>query len=240
MSDRILVLGGTRGTGQAVVEQLVAQNRSCVVIARNVNKARSLFGDTVEILPGDVTKPHTLEGIDDRLSAIIYTVDITGGIGGRGFFESKQAICDVTYGGVVNTINAAKAQGFTGQFVMLTTLGLQKTSLIMNLLAQIKSGTLQAARDKANYLIQSGIPYTIVQAGALHDGRISQLPLTIISEEVEMKLSYGLSRFHLAQIMIATIGNKCALNRVFSVYGGHEPILDAAKIQAQLNGLGKS
>jgi NAD(P)-dependent dehydrogenase (short-subunit alcohol dehydrogenase family) len=237
MGDKIMVIGGTRGTGKAVVEQLIAQNRSCVLIARNVDKARGLFGNPVEILPGDVTQPHTLARIDDRLSAIIYTVDITGGIGGRGFFESKQAIRDVTYGGVVNTVNAAKAQGFTGQFVMLTTLGLQKTSLVMNLLAQIKPGVLQAARDKADYLIQSGIPYTIVQAGALHDSRTSQLPLTIGSAEVEMKLSYGLSRHHLAQVMIATIGNQCALNRVFSVYGGQEQILDAAKIQAQLNAL---
>jgi uncharacterized protein YbjT (DUF2867 family) len=237
MSGKIMVIGSTRGTGKAVVEQLIAQNHPCVAMARNIVKARALFGETVEILPGDVTKPHTLDRIDSQLSAIIYTVDITGGIGDRGFFESRQAIRDVTYGGVVNTVNAAKAHGFNGQFVMLTTLGLQKSSLVMNVLAQIKPGVLQAARDKADYLIQSGIPYTIVQAGALHDGQTSKLPLTIVSEEVEMKLKYGLSRHHLAQVMIAAIGNQYTLNRVFSVYGGQSSILETDRIQAQLNAL---
>jgi uncharacterized protein YbjT (DUF2867 family) len=234
---KIMVIGGTRGTGKAVMEQLIAQNRPCVLVARNMVKARALFGETVEILPGDVSKPETLDRIDSQLGAIIYTVDITGGIGGRGFFQSQQAIRDVIYGGVVNTVKAAKNQGFKAQFVMLTTLGLQKSSLVMNVLAQIKPGVLQAARDKADYLIQSGISYTIVQAGALHDGRTSKLPLTIVSEEIEMKLSYGLSRHHLAQVMIAAIGNRYALNRVFSVYGGRSPILETDRIQVQLNAL---
>ncbi len=238
MSKKILVIGGTRGTGKSAIEQSLALGYSVTILARDTAKAKSLFENTVNIIYGDVTRPDSLQAaISNDFDSIIYTVDITGGVGGRGFFANRQRVRAIVYEGVVNTVNACNRQGYENQFMLLTTLGLEKSSLIMTVLDTIKSGVIQSSRDKADYLINSGIPYTIVQAGALHDGRTSKLPLTIVLEEVEMKLSYGISRFHLAQVIIATIGNQCALNRVFSVYGGQESILDTDLIQTQLNEL---
>jgi NAD(P)-dependent dehydrogenase (short-subunit alcohol dehydrogenase family) len=233
--NNILVIGGTRGTGKAVVEQLIEQGCSCTVLARNVAKAKGLYGDTVDIVYGDVTRPASLQTVlSSTFAVIFYTVDITGGLGGRGFFANRQQVIDVVYGGVVNVVDACKTQGCSPHFVLLTTLGLEKPSLIMNLLNTIKPGVIQASKDKAAYLMQSGLSYTIVQAGALQDETVSGRPLVVLQEEIPMQIDYRISRQHLAQVLIATISNPVAIGKVFSVYGGQESQLNINKINEQL------
>jgi NAD(P)-dependent dehydrogenase (short-subunit alcohol dehydrogenase family) len=236
MSNEVLVIGGTRGTGKLVVEQLIKQGCPCTILARNVAKAQGLFGDAVNIVYGDVTSPDSLEKVlaPAAFAAIVYTVDITGGIGGRGFFADRQQVMDVVYGGVVNVVNALQAQDFNNQFVLLTTLGLEKPSLIMKLLNIIKPGVIQASQDKAAYLMKSGLPYTIVQAGALHDGAVSDTPLVLVQKEIPMQMNYRISRQHLAQVLVATINNSVAIGKVFSVYGGQESQLSTISINEQL------
>jgi NAD(P)-dependent dehydrogenase (short-subunit alcohol dehydrogenase family) len=238
MSNAVLVIGGTRGTGKAVVEQLIEQGCSCTVLARNAAKAKDLFGDAVDIVYGDVTRPESLQAVlTSSFAAIVYTVDITGGVGGRGFFASRQRVNEVVYGGVVNIIDAVKSQGFKNQFILLTTLGLDKSSLIMTLLNMIKPGVVQASKNKAAYLMQSGLPYTIVQAGALHDGTASGKPLVVFQEALPMQMDYQISRQHLAQVLVATISNPVTINKVFNVYGGQEIQLSTTSIDNQLQKL---
>jgi hypothetical protein len=238
MSKAVLVIGGTRGTGKSVVEQLIEQGSSCTVLARNVAKAKALFGDSVDIVYGDVTRPESLQSVlISSFAAIVYTVDITGGIGGRGFFADRQRVNEVVYGGVVNTIDAVKSQGFKNQFILLTTLGLDKSSLIMTLLNMIKPGVVQASKNKAAYLVESGLPYTIVQAGALHDGTVSGKPLVVVQEAIPMQMDYQISRQHLAQVLVATISNPVTMNKVFNVYGGQEIQLSTTSIDNQLQKL---
>jgi NAD(P)-dependent dehydrogenase (short-subunit alcohol dehydrogenase family) len=234
MSNEILVIGGTRGTGKLVVEQLIEQGLPCTVLARNVAKAQELFEDAVNIVYGDVTRPESLEKIlNSAFAAIVYTVDITGGIGGRGFFADRQQVMDVVYGGVVNVVNGFQTQGFNNQFVLLTTLGLEKPSLMMTLLNTIKPGVIEASKHKAAYLMQSGLPYTIIQAGALHNGVVSGRPLVVGQTAIPMRIDYRISRQHLAQVLVATINNPLAIDKVFSVYGGQESQLSIAMMNEQ-------
>lgn len=238
MSNAILVIGGTRGTGKAVVKQLIKQGRSCTVLARDIAKAKALFGDAVEIVYGDVTRPESLQTLlTSTFTAIVYTVDITGGVGGRGFFISRQRVNEVVYGGVVNTVDILKAKGFKNQFILLTTLGLERSSLIMTLLNWIKPGVVQASKNKATYLMQSGLPYTIVQAGALYDGAVRGKPLVVVQEAIPMQIDYRISRQHLAQILVATVSNPLTINKTFSVYGGQETQLNTSSIDDQLQKL---
>jgi NAD(P)H-binding len=238
MSKKILVIGGTRGTGKATIEQSLALGYSVTLIARNLAKAKSLFGETVTLIYGDVTLPESLKtGIVPDFDAIVYTVDITGGVGGRGFFASSESVRTIVYDGVVNTVDAAKSQGFQNQFILLTTLGLAQRSLIMNVLDTIKPGVIQASQDKANYLIKSGLPYTIVQAGALHDGKVSREPLIVSQENIPMQLNYQISRHHLAQILVAAIDNPLTIDKIFNVYGGRELNFSRSELDKQFQKL---
>ena len=58
--DRILVVGATGGVGKRVVKNLLAQNHSVRVLARNSEKAREICGEKVEIFEGDLTIAETL------------------------------------------------------------------------------------------------------------------------------------------------------------------------------------
>ncbi|WP_295615708.1 NAD(P)H-binding protein [Chamaesiphon sp. GL140_3_metabinner_50] len=238
MSKQILVIGGTRGTGKLAIDCSIDRGYSVTLVARDPAKARSLFGDTIRIIDGDVTRPESLQtAINSDFDAIIYTVDITGGVGGRGFFASRQSVREIVYDGVVNTINAAKKQGFQNQFILLTTLGLEAPSIIMTVLDTIKPGVIRASQDKATYLIESGLPYTIVQAGALHDGNVSSEPLVVSQADIPMQLNYQISRQHLAQILVAAVGNAITLDKTFNVYGGQELLLSPAIIDEQFQKL---
>jgi NAD(P)H-binding len=238
MPNKILVIGGTRGTGKAVVERSISQGDSVTVMARDISKANILFGDSVNIIHGDVTDPESLTiELAPTFDAVIYTVDITGGIGGRGFFASRQQIDKVVYGGVVNVIRALKERGFKNQFILLTTLGLENRSVIINLLNLIKPGVIQSSIDKATFLIQSGLPYTIVQAGALYNRSVSKQHLIISQGDIPMKMSCQISRQHLAQVLIATINNPLAIDKIFNVYGGEEVELNKIEIDRQFQNL---
>ena len=55
MSEKILVLGGTGMFGQPCVRKLQNNGIHVRILARDVEKARNIFNDTIEITPGDVT-----------------------------------------------------------------------------------------------------------------------------------------------------------------------------------------
>lgn len=63
--QRVFVTGATGLIGSALVRRLLKDGAMVVVLARDAAKARRLFGETVEIVCGDVTVPLTVEGTVD-------------------------------------------------------------------------------------------------------------------------------------------------------------------------------
>jgi len=61
MQKRILVLGGTGMLGKPVVQQLQEDGFQVRVLARDAEKAGAQFGESVEIIQGDVTDTDRLE-----------------------------------------------------------------------------------------------------------------------------------------------------------------------------------
>jgi len=100
MTGCYCVIGCTRGTGLQIVRRLAARGARIRGIARDPVKARALLPAGVNLRAGDVTDPASLRraGLGE-CRAIFFAVDITGGIGGRGFFEPESRIREVTYQG---------------------------------------------------------------------------------------------------------------------------------------------
>ncbi|MCU0536811.1 MAG: CIA30 family protein [Hydrococcus sp. Prado102] len=70
--EKILVVGATGGVGKRVVSRLLQKNYRVRVLVRDVNKARELFGDTVELFEADLTIPETLNTkLSENISAVI-------------------------------------------------------------------------------------------------------------------------------------------------------------------------
>jgi NAD(P)-dependent dehydrogenase (short-subunit alcohol dehydrogenase family) len=88
MKTSYCVIGCTRGTGLQIASQLAERGAPVLGVARDPAKARDLLPAAVEIRAGDVTDPGSLRAAQlGACRAIFFAVDITGGIGGRGFFK---------------------------------------------------------------------------------------------------------------------------------------------------------
>jgi|OM-RGC.v1.001702160 uncharacterized protein YbjT (DUF2867 family) len=59
----ILVAGATGGVGKRVVRRLVERGEKVRALVRDIDKARSILGDDVDLVAGDITKPETLNSL---------------------------------------------------------------------------------------------------------------------------------------------------------------------------------
>lgn len=221
MSDTIAVIGATRGTGLAAMRQLIAAGRPAVAVVRSVEKGRELFGDKADVVYGDVTRAETLAAaIDPDWAGIVFTVDITGGIAGRGMFASREKIRAVMYGGLVNTVEACKQRGFKGRLVLLSTIGLTQPSTAMRILNRVKSGLRDHSLDKGEYLKKSGLDWCIARAGILNDKPTGAHVLDISARDWPLEMRYQIARGDLARVLLACVDHPAASRRELSVFWG--------------------
>ena len=66
----ILVLGATGNVGPHVVSSLTALGEAPRVLVRDADRARTLLGDEVEVIAGDVTEPGVLAGAIDGVDSV--------------------------------------------------------------------------------------------------------------------------------------------------------------------------
>ncbi|MBK1987406.1 CIA30 family protein [Sphaerospermopsis aphanizomenoides BCCUSP55] len=59
----VLVAGATGGVGKRVVKRLSAQGYKVRCLVRDIDKARSILGNDVDLVVGDITKPETLNNL---------------------------------------------------------------------------------------------------------------------------------------------------------------------------------
>ncbi|MBL4622165.1 MAG: NAD(P)H-binding protein, partial [Immundisolibacteraceae bacterium] len=217
--------------------QLISDGIDAVAVMRDASKGEQLFGNQTTTLVGDVTQPESLVGhFGSDLDALFFTVDITGGIAGRGMFGKREDIIGTVYGGLVNTVDAAKAAGFKGRVVLLSTIGLVKSSWEMRMLGWIKKGLLEASIDKEKYLIESGLNFTIVNAGILTDALNPTFGLTIDQRVMALKGNCQIGRGDLAAVMIAAATSAETGNRQFNLYWDKSGA-SGRDIAASFNGL---
>jgi len=181
MASTFCVVGATRGTGLQIASQLLQRGKHVRVVARDPEKARRLLGDRAQVFGADVTVSSSLRpALDADCRAIFFAVDVTGGIGGRLFFGSASKIRDVTYQGLVNVVEAARANGFGGRIVLLSGMGADRPSLAGAILNAIKGNLQRNMVDRERYLDGCGLDYTVCRGAILTDepGRRQRVRVT--------------------------------------------------------------
>jgi len=158
MSDNpVLVLGATGGTGQQIVHKLLERGRAVLALVRDIQTARVVLGDVVELIAGDVTIPATLPAAFEKVDLCICTI-------GSRAVEGKQNPEDIDYKGVAAAVDAATEATIT-HFVLLSSLGVTHDDHPLNKYNNVLKWKLKGE----NHLRQSGLNYTIIRPGGLRD-----------------------------------------------------------------------
>jgi NADH dehydrogenase len=114
----ILISGASGYFGSHLTRRLVEMGRPVRALVRSLDrtvKEGRFQGMQVECVEGDVTRPESLQGVFDGVSAVIHTVAIAIEKGERSYEQ-------VNTQGTVNIVDAAKAAG-VGRFLNMCQLG---------------------------------------------------------------------------------------------------------------------
>jgi uncharacterized protein YbjT (DUF2867 family) len=214
------VIGATRGTGLLITQQLLQAGSSVRVLARDPNKARQLLGDRVEVRRADVTDAQTIrDAIAESCRVIFFTVAATGGLDGRGLFASETLIRNVTYQGLRNVVDAARAAGFEGRVILPSVVGVDRSSIMIRLLDRIKRGLQRNLMERELYLRASGLDYTIVRASILTNGPAGVTGMRIARAIHPLTAGPKIPRGDLARVMILASEQSVASRKTFDLFG---------------------
>ncbi|XP_071689500.1 uncharacterized protein At5g02240-like [Rutidosis leptorrhynchoides] len=176
----VFVTGGTGGVGQLVVASLLNRNVKLRLLLRDPEKATALFGeqedDKMQVLKGDTRYSENLEpSIFEGVTHVICCTGTTA-------FPSRRWDGDntperVDWEGVRNLLSVLPRS--LSRLILVSSVGVTKSSelpwSIMNLF-----GVLKYKKMGEDFVINSGLPYTIIRPGRLTDGPYTSYDLNTL------------------------------------------------------------
>lgn len=205
MDKLILVAGSTGGVGQIVVQKLVARGLPVLALARNSEKASRIFGESVEIMLGDVCQPAMLA---TALQGVRFVVSALGTRSPVGPSSPKH----IDYEGQCNLVAAAQEAGVE-HFVMVSSIAVTRPYHPLNAFGKVL--TWKSKGEAC--LRQSGIPYTIIRPGGLTDEAGG---LSLLQFDQGDRLNGMISRADVAEVCVQALSYAAARNVTFEVIAG--------------------
>jgi uncharacterized protein YbjT (DUF2867 family) len=215
-SDRVLVIGATRGTGLLIARLLTQRSVAVRALARDPAHAAEALGPAIEVVAGDITHPESLPPAMESVSHIVFTA------GRRSNRPAREAdVRDTEYQGVVNTLRAARAAGFRGRFLYMTAIGGSTRSLAAAFLNLFKGNTLRW-RERAEGEIRSAdVDYTIIRSGVLVDAAAGTHVIKLSQTPLPLSLRYRIARGDVAEAFVAALNHQRASRATFEIVWGH-------------------
>ena len=225
---KVLVTGATGRTGSIVFQKL--QNREeweVVGFARSRDKVEQIFGATEDFIIGDITnKSQIASAIKGCDALVILTSAIPKMITPPSEGKPPQFAYDpegmpeqVDYQGQVNQIDAAKQAGVK-HIVLVGSMGGTNPNHILN---RMGNGNILVWKRKAEqYLIDSGIDYTIIRAGGLIDEPGGKRELLVgkddaLSINPPDGIPNSIPREDVANVVVNALKESDARNKAFDV-----------------------
>jgi uncharacterized protein YbjT (DUF2867 family) len=215
MSQPVLVIGGTRGTGLLIVRLLYQRGIPVRVLARDAGRAAASLGSAAEVFPGDITKEETLPRAMEAARDVIFTA---GCRSGRPVREAQVKATE--YDGVLNTLAAARRSGFAGRFLYMTSSGVTAPSLAARCLNLYKGNTLVWRRRAEDGIRASGLPYTIIRTGILLNRPGERRAIELTQDPLPLSPRYRIARSDVADAFVAALDHPRAERATFEVVWG--------------------
>ncbi len=217
---KVLVVGATGGTGQEIVRELQSRSIPCCALVRDTAKARAILGEGVEIVEGNVLDRYLLiEAIGDCDRIIC----ATGARPSLNIFGPFQ----VDYLGTKNLVKAAQVRGIK-HFVIVSSLLTSVFFHPLNLFWLVLFWKKQAEQ----YIIHSGLTYTIVRPGGLTNTPTND-PLVI--QKADTLFSGRIPRSVVAQVCVEALLQEAARNKILEIITSPgAPVVPIAKLLEQV------
>jgi len=215
-SERVLVVGGTRGTGLLIANLLLESGYDVRVLARRPKTAGRL-GSSADVVHGDVTRTETLSSPVKDIRHLIFTAGVAVGP------ALEKTIVATEYQGVLNTLTAARQAGFNGRFLYMTSIGVTRASLSAAILNLVKGNTLRWRRKVEDEIRTSGVNYTIIRAGFLLNSPGGKRAIEVSQQAHPLAPRYRIARADVAETFVQALEHPNTARTTFEVVWGRGP-----------------
>eukprot|EP00898_Chlorokybus_atmophyticus_P002029 jgi/Chlat1/2827/Chrsp187S02926 len=215
---KVFVAGARGNLGARVVRQLLARGVSVRAGVRDIARAKETLGEDpkLEYVVADVTE---MEALAKAVAGVDAIVVATGASGGNVF----QQAYNVDWMGTKNLVDAAKASGVP-RLVLCTSLltngaavgqVLNPSFIILNLFG----GILFWKRKAEEYLLSSGLDYTIVRPGGLKNDPPAG---GIVATSADKTFGGSIPRDQVAQVMVEALFTPEASRKIIEIVATNE------------------
>ena len=227
---KVLVTGATGRTGSIVLQKLRQKGNDLEVFgfARSRSKVQELFGTTEGFYFGDIREENSLEPAINDCNTLIIVTSATPQMksppaeGERPEFTYPEDATPeiIDYQGQVNQINVAKKAGVE-HIILMGSMGGTNENHPLN---KIGNGNILIWKRKAEqYLIDSGIHYTIVRAGGLLNEPGGKRKLLVGKDDkLLQRESPTIPREDVAELMVQALSIPEARNKALDVVSESE------------------
>ena len=216
-SERVLVVGGTRGTGLLIANLLLESGYDVRVVARRPPKTPGRLGSSADVVHGDVTRTETLSSPVKDVRHLIFTAGVAVGP------AREKTIVATEYQGVLNTLTAARQAGFNGRFLYMTSIGVTRPSLSAAILNLVKGNTLRWRNKVEDEIRTSGVNYTIIRAGFLLNSPGGKRAIDVSQQAHPLAPRYRIARADVAETFVQALEHPNTARTTFEVVWGRGP-----------------
>lgn len=226
---KVLVTGATGRTGSLVLAKLRQQSEQfdAFGLARSEAKAQEIFGNLAGLTFGSILERETLDAALSGCNALVILTSAAPVMkappepGQRPEFDYPpgQFPEDIDYRGQLNQIDAAQAAGVE-HIVLVGSMGGTNPQHPLN---KMGNGNILIWKRKAEqYLIDSGIDYTIIRAGGLLDQPGSVRELLVGKDDVLLAnppqgIPTSVPRADVAAVVVQALLAPNARNKAFDL-----------------------
>lgn len=190
---RILVVGGTDGTGAEIVRRLMTEDHTIRVLARRPGEARRRLPDTVEVVGGDLLDPKALVAATEGIDTIVHTAGTRDALRPR---RHAELVVD----GTAELLHAARRS--TTAMVFMSSMGVTRRSVLGDALNLAKGGALVHKRHAEELVRRSGMDYLILRAAVLTDRGSHPERLTLSTTPLPLRANVRVSRTDVAACIV--------------------------------------
>ncbi|MDV3000218.1 MAG: putative sugar epimerase YhfK [Chroococcopsis gigantea SAG 12.99] len=199
---KAFVAGATGQTGRHIVQQLVDKNIPVKALVRNIETAKAILPPETQLVVGDVLNPVSLTEAIGDCTVILCATGAKPGFDFTGPYQ-------VDYQGTKNLVDSARSKGIE-QFVLVTSLCVSNFFHPLNLFWLV----LHWKKQAESYLIDSGVPYTIVRPGGLKN---ENNPNAIVMSSADTLFEGTIPRQKVAQVCVESLFYPSARNKIVEI-----------------------